>query len=261
MEFETVTDFRVDYPFEQTSSPIDFPMFVDIVKGTTIISVADWGHFVELGFSEDLMLRISNQGSASISISIVSTSNSIESTPSRVDLDDEMGPIEASLLESRIRAVRQVYAIFLMILDGRGDELGLALHDNSKVDVEAKFLSKDEWLSIEAAGPGSFWLSVLSTAKGAPQLSANMLSLVFSEGRRHLLERVMAGTEIKRQAAARAHDDRFLELSKALNEVTDPSARAAIEHSLAKAVYESNPSKADFRIIGPASTAPKTPGR
>lgn len=195
---------------------IGFQELVSLIKGTSIVSLADWNEYIEFGLSENLMLRITKDGGvfSDVQTTVLSTLNSEDGSPVRAQLINDGEEPSVQLLEERLYNLRQVYAIILLLETGRSEELAELLLKNPGADVEQELLNIDERLHIQAAGPGSLWV-VLQTAykkiSSAPQFALNMLSLVYGEGRQLLLRRARAST-IKQEEEARAAWSNPLEL-------------------------------------------------
>lgn len=237
-----MTVFRLRDDFGQEAARLGFPEFVSVVKGLTVLSLADGGDFFEVGLSEGLMLRVSVESSRGPTVDLISTLNEGEPAPTRLQIVSEDEQPTALLVEQRIRSLRQAYSILLMLFSGRQDELGALLVEQPDIDIEIECLSEGEQLELQAANAGSFSLTVLagSLRSAAAVMSLNALSLIFSEGRSMLRERIRATSELKRQEAARAYDQRVIELAKALNEVTEPMAKEAIKQRLFATLQEIN---------------------
>jgi hypothetical protein len=166
--------------------------------------------------------------------------------PVRVQLVGQKEEPSALLVEQRIHNLRQLYAITYLLNDGRHDELADELYKNPKLDLE--FLLKEhERLFVQAAGPGSWWITILSKVKGTGQLSLNTLSLLFGEGRQLLMERVRIGTAMKqeelvakrvenRHATAKAALDIFNRLDK----IKDEDRRNAVRETLIRLIESIN---------------------
>lgn len=227
---------------------IDFAAFVELVKGTSIVSLADSDEFLELGLSENLQIRIQAGDDGKLQIAIFSTLNRGEPSSVRVQLVSDDEQPSAALIEDRIRSLRQVYALLVLVDRNQQKNLGANLRRNPTLDIERELLKPEEWLRVEAAGKGTWWMAVVAKAKRAPQAALNTLSLVYGEGRQLLLARVRADTQIRQstarretQKAERLLDRRIVDLSKALDKVKDPSARAAIATRLISEMKSINP--------------------
>jgi hypothetical protein len=185
-------------PFAGTGYETDFADFVSIVKGTSIVSLADSDGFIEFGLSESLMIRIESDERGTLRVTVISTLNPDEVSPARIQLVAEDEEPSAALVENRLHNLRQFYAITLLLNRERGEELAAALRRNPDVDLEQLLLRDDERLYLQAAGRGTWWVTAVTKIGKAPQAALNTLSLVYGEGREMLLERVRAGTDMKK---------------------------------------------------------------
>ena len=73
-------------PFAGSSYETDFATLVSVVKGTCIVSLADSDRFIELGLSENLMLRIEGGEGLTVRATLISTLNPGEVSPVRLQL-------------------------------------------------------------------------------------------------------------------------------------------------------------------------------
>jgi len=247
----------------------DFVTLVSVVKGTAIVSLADSDRFIELGLSENLMLRVEGGEGLTVRATIVSTLNKNEVSPVRLQLVAEGEEPSAALVERRLRNLRQVYAITLLLNADRGEELAAALRTDPNADLEQVLLRDDERLFLQSAGPGTWWITVATKIGKAPQTALNTLSLVYGEGRKMLLERVRAGTDLRNEevearrianeaARNKALIDSFADLEK----VKNAEDRERIRQTLISNMNSANPRLAAPTIAGllpPPASAPKNP--
>src|ERR1700723_411321 len=98
-------------PFAGSSYETDFATLVSVVKGTCIVSLADSDRFIELGLSENLMLRIEGGEGLTVRATLISTLNPGEVSPVRLQLIAEGEEPSAAVIERRLHSLRQVYAI------------------------------------------------------------------------------------------------------------------------------------------------------
>lgn len=231
-----VTTFIGWDPKEDTRTELEFAEFIDIIKGATVRSCATSDDFVELGLAEQINVRFQVGPSGSLTVYLVSTLNEGEIPPIRLRIVDDDEPVTAGLVETRIRELRQSYAITYMVRSGRSGELKSEIIRNPKVDIEARFLPEEERLYIAAAAPGSFWLTVLTRSKKAYEAVKFSLALPYKEGRNALLRRVEAETELRELAA----DEKRLEIGlkrvkgaittlNDIEKIKDPDIRAAMK--------------------------------
>ena len=170
---------------------------VSIIKGTSIVSLVHSERFIELRLSENLMVRIEGDEGLTIRITLMSTLDAGEISPDRLQLISDGEEPTAALVEDRLHSLRQTYAILLLLDSERREELADALRTDPGADLERLLLRQEEKLYVQSAGPGSWWIAVLTKIGKAPQTAINALSLLYGEGRRMLLERVRAGTDLR----------------------------------------------------------------
>jgi hypothetical protein len=257
-----VANPRADMGYET-----DFLTLVSVVKGTSIVSLADSDRFIELGLSENLMLRIEGGEGGTLRATVISTLNPDEAPPARLQLIAEGEEPTAALVERRLRSLRQVYAITLLLNDERGEELAAALRADPDIDLEQALLRDEERLYLQAAGPGTWWVTVLTKIGKAPQTALNTVSLVYSEGRRMLIERVRAATDLKNEeveamriandtARKKALIDSFADLER----IKDTEDRERVRRTLLSNLASTNPKLAAPTIAGLLPPyVPKTP--
>ena len=176
---------------------LEFVDFVQITKGMSISSLASGDNFLELGLSKIYNLRLQVGKDGDITASLISTLNSGEMPPVRIELISDDERVTAELLERRIHALRQVYAMSLLLGDDREKELYNRLLENPHADLEAELVSTEDKLLIQEAGPGSLILTVIAKSKRTYQAVLNACALPYAEGRNALLRRVQADTALK----------------------------------------------------------------
>jgi hypothetical protein len=229
---------EVDYRSE-TGHQIDFSDFIETMKGATVRSCATGDDFVELGLTDQINIRFTATSDGKMVVYLASTLNEGEIAPLRVRIIDDDEVITAELLEHRIRALRQSFAITYMVESGRSGELKSAIIKNPKIDIEATFIPESDRVFIASASPGSFWVTLAIKTLKARNAVIMSLSLPFREGRQALLRRVEAETQLKELAV----DDKRLEVGlkrikgtvTALNEVEkikDPEVKAIMKDAL-----------------------------
>lgn len=229
-------------PRDGSTYRIDFSTLVELVKGTSITSLADSEQFIEFGLSERMNIRFeSGKNGGPVQISVFSTLNADDIPPVRLQLINDGEEPAAWLVEKRLHSLRQVYAITLLLDTGRGEELAAALLKDSDIDLERTLLRSDELLYLQEAGSGSWWVVAVTKVKGAQEKALNGLSLFFGEGRSLLLDRVRAGTQIRQQEAERQKDERIIALAEALDKIKDSSGKAAIQQRLVAEMNSTNP--------------------
>lgn len=249
--------FIVANPRTGDAYQTDFAELVDLIKGTTITSLADSDQFLELGLSENLQIRMEHDDRGGLQVIVFSTLNESEVRPVRLQIINDGEEPNAALVGRRLYNLRQVYAITLLLDTGREKDLADLLLKEPRADLERALLAEDERLLVQAGGPGTWWITVLTKIGGAPQTALNGLSLIYGKGRTLLLERVQAATEIKKEEATakalaneKARDQRIIDLAKALEKIKDPEGRAAIQSRLHSELNSANPQLAGPTIAG-----------
>lgn len=227
-------------PVDDGRIELEFADFIDIMKGATVRSCATSDDFVELGLAEEINVRFQTDPSGKLTVYLVSTLNEGEIPPLRLRLIGDDEPASAGLVEARIHQLRQSYAITYMVRSGRSGELKSEIIRNPKVDIEERFVPEEERLHIAAAASGSFWLTVVTKSLKSYEAIKFSLALPFKAGRRALLRRVEAETELKELAV----DEKRLEIGlkrvkgaittiNDIEEIKDPDIRAAMKKAFA----------------------------
>ncbi len=217
---------------------IDFGAFVQITKGMSISSLASGDDYLELGLSRTYNLRLQVGRDGDITASLISTLNSGEMPPVRIELISDDERVTAELLERRIHALRQVYAMSLLLGDDREKELYARLLENPHADLEAELVSAEDKLLIQEAGPGSLILTVIAKSKRTYQAVLNACALPYAEGRNALLRRVQAETALKElEVENKALDIKLkqahgvVDVLKKIDSLKDKEAREEIRRS------------------------------
>jgi hypothetical protein len=125
------------------STEIDFADVVTLLKGSVISSMAAGDGFIELGVSARTNVRFQTDESGDIIAVLVSTLNPGEIPPQKIALIVEGEQPAAYLIEARLHAMRQLYAINLLLSTDRAEVLAAALVEDSEIDLE-KFLLDEE---------------------------------------------------------------------------------------------------------------------
>ena len=242
-------------------STADFAELVELLNGATITSLLDADRYVEFGLSEDLNLRIEAGDNGTVQVTVFSTLNPDDVPPTRLRIVEESAEPSAALVEERLRNLRQAYAIIFALYADREEALAAVLLDNPAADLEMKLLTDEERLILRAAGPGSWWVTVLSKVRGTGTATLNLLSLFYGEGRTMLLERVRAGTalkqedvEAKRIANNNARVQGAIDLAVKLEKIKDPANREIVKRLLIANTSPINPTTAGL-LSGPDTTA------
>jgi hypothetical protein len=224
---------------KHTEETIKFSEFVSITKGMSISSLAAGDDFLELGLSATYNLRIQVSSGRDISAQLISTLGSDELPPIRIEIIGDGEVVTAELLEKRIHALRQMYAISLALDDNREDEIIAALKADSDVDLETKLIPEENKLIIRDAGTGSLILTVIAKSKKAYSAIVGLCALPYAEGRNALLRRVKADTSLKELSVeektiqlqlSKAHG--VLDLLKKAEALKDPDAKKTIMEAI-----------------------------
>jgi hypothetical protein len=85
----------------------------------------------------------------------------------------------------------------MLVNSGRSAELASLLERDPDADIEAALLGQQDRLYIVSAGPGSFWITLISKSKASYRTAATLFSVMCDEGREHLLRRIRANTILK----------------------------------------------------------------
>lgn len=236
------------------ANDLDFGDFVQITKGMSISSLASGNDFLELGLSRTYNLRIQTGKNGDLSVSLISTLNPGQMPPIRIELISDGERVTAELLERRVHALRQGYAMSLLLGDDREKELYTWLLENPRADLEAELVSTEDKLIIQEAGPGSLILTVIAKSKRTYQAVLNACALPYAEGRNALLRRVQADIALKELTVEdrsldiklkKAHD--LLDVLKKIDSIKDKEERDEIRRS-----FMSNLS--DFAKVEPPVT-------
>jgi hypothetical protein len=235
-------------PRSGKSNEIAFSDAVTLLKGTSILSLADAEGFLELGLSENLLLRIEGRESGTLNAAIISTLNPDEIAATRLQLIADGEEPSAALVEHRLHNLRQVYAVAYLLNDGRGEELANAVRNNPGIDVEQSLLKEYERLYLQAAAPGSWFVTAITKVRGAGQAALYGMGALYGEGRGLLLERLRTANKIqaeelkKRQIEnAKAAADAAIDIANKLNRIKDPESREAVRVLLLSHSNEINP--------------------
>jgi hypothetical protein len=200
------------------SKTLNFGDLVSLVKGASITSLAVAEDYVEFGLSDAFNMRIDAQNN----ITLFPTTNKGEAPPVRLTLIMNDETPTAQIVESRIRALRQIYAITFLIDAGRESEIATALNSGSPVDLE-DLIDTENKLFVKSASEGSFWLTVATKTAAAFKSITRIAPLFFDEGRQAVLERVRANTELTK-----------LDVDKKRLEIHMQKANGLIDEPLAK---------------------------
>jgi hypothetical protein len=108
---------------------LDFGEFVSLVKGASITSLATADNFLEFGLSDGYILRIDSQNN-------VNLFQYLKILPVRINLITNDETPTAQLVELRLHALRQIYAINCLVNAGKEDDIANAFRTDSAFDLE-----------------------------------------------------------------------------------------------------------------------------
>jgi len=123
------------------------------------------------------------------------TTNKGEAPPVRLRLIANGETPTAQLVESRLHALRQLYAFSFLVDAGRENDIANALKNDRSADLD-NLIDHANKLFITSASQGSFWLTVRTKTTAAFKSLTNIVPLFYDEGRQAVLERVRANTEL-----------------------------------------------------------------
>lgn len=185
----------------QEAFSVDFAEVINIIKGRSIISGADWGNDrFELGLSGNLMLRFFRTGDGML-VNLISTQNSNENPSLVIDLGDMGKRIPINVIERKLNGLRTLYAAYYLIYDERHQELENYLYDNPQGDFYNDLLQKDDHLYIESISYGSWVVTVWSKTKKAYKAISSVAGLAFERGREAFLSKLEAVARLKNAQA------------------------------------------------------------
>ena len=227
--------FVVIDPRRSTQVELDFAGFVEVVKGATIRSAAAGDDFIKLGLAEQINLRFHVSESGSPTITMMSTLNETDIPPIRLQIIEADEVASAALVETRIRALRQSYAMAYLLQNDGAEALESALATDPNIDIELALIPEAERLFITAAAAGSFWLTIVTKSVKAYNVAKYALALPYKEGREALLRRVEADTRLRELAVEEKHVDLGLKRVKGLvdtlnsiDKIKDESSRKVL---------------------------------
>jgi hypothetical protein len=194
-----MTKTFASYAQTGNSYQLDFSFFASLLKGTSIVSLAVSDRSLELGLSENLLVRIESPEPGEIYATVLSTLNPDETAPVRLQLVSDDERPTAALVEERLRNLRQVYAIIYLLNTGRQGELERLLSNSPNVDIETALIKESDRICLEAAGPGSFDVVgiVKEYASKGGRYALRGVSLLFGEGREVLMEKFRLENKLK----------------------------------------------------------------
>ena len=233
-----MTTFIVLDPRAGTQVEVDFADFIDIAKGATIRSAATGDDFVEIGLAEQINVRLQVSSAGGLQVTLMSTLNEGDIPPIRLRIIEADEIASAALVESRIRALRQSYAIAYLLQNDQAELLQGALAADPNADLESSLLPEGERLFISAASAGSFWLTIVTKSAKAYKVAKHALALPYKEGREALLRRVEADTRLRELAVDEKQLDLGMKRVKGLvdtlnsiEKVKDESSRRVLKEA------------------------------
>lgn len=175
----------------------DFQEFVEVAKGRSIVSAADWGKDrFELGLSGDLMIPVFLSGDT-IDVNLISTTNPGEIPPIAITLGNLSQRVPIHVVEDKLNGLRTLHAIFYLMQNERASDLAAYLTSEPEGDIERALLADEDRLYIESISYGSWLLTVWAKTKSAYKSLSSVAGLVFERGKDaylRKLERVMKYT-------------------------------------------------------------------
>ncbi len=197
-----MTKFTLGAAEIRTPIETDFPDFIEIAKGRSIISAADWGNGrFELGLSGGLMLRLFSKGPAEVNI--ISTVNPGEIPPIVVALGDLPQQSPLHIIEDKLRGLRTLHAIFWLAQNDRINDLATYLAKNPNGDIERDLLPMDDQLHVESLSYGSWLLALWAKTVSAYRSVSSVAGLVFERGREAYLRKLEANARLLENQANR----------------------------------------------------------
>jgi hypothetical protein len=229
-----------------------------LVKGRSIVSLADGGDFLELGLSGNIMVHIS-KGLLSGAMEVIcdSTINPSEPLAFALSLGTMPQVIPAWQLETKLRGLRTAFGLLLLASSEDKRLVGYLRH-HPFADIDG--LLGDEALEIESVSYGSWVAVVRSKAKQAMDAILAVTTVFVPRARNAFLKKLEADAEVraieaKRGAVALKRDE--FELSKAraehvidlVNRAGDSATQDVLQKRLRQAVYELASGDSDEREI------------
>jgi hypothetical protein len=108
-----------------SASPASFEQFVEVVKGRSITSLADFGAGggFELGLSGNLMVRVLLHPGKEIEVVCFSTQNPNEPPAFSLSLGEMSATVPVWQLDIKLRGLRTAFAILHLLAGGHENEL------------------------------------------------------------------------------------------------------------------------------------------
>lgn len=234
-----MTNYTLGYRHQLQS---DFEEIISIIKGRSIVSAGDMGNSFEIGLSGNLMVRLYGTDTE-MTINILSTRNSDENPTLVIDMGDMKQRVPIHVIETKLKALRTLYAIYYLVHDNRAQDLEYLLLANPDSDIEDILLEENEKLYVESISYGSWVLTVWGETKKAYLAINSVAGLVFERGREAYLSKIEANTRIRQSEAdlkAVEVKDKIFDLGKKqfdfLTEASDtlksPEAKEILKNKL-----------------------------
>jgi hypothetical protein len=218
---------------------LDFGEFASLVKGASITNLTATDKFVDFWLSDGFLLRIDAQND------IMLSQNLKFRLPIRLNLIDNNETPTAQLVESRLHALRQIYAIDFLVDAGREIEMAQYVIADSSFDLET-LIDHENKLFIVSASEGSFWLTVVAKTEEAFKSLRNIVPLFYDEGRQAVLRRVSANTELIELDVESKHVDvemkkanGLIDLYNKIEKIKDPLVREQLKAKLTENIIAS----------------------
>jgi hypothetical protein len=106
-----------------------------------------------------------------------------------ISLIDEKEETSAFNIEQKIRALRQLYAIVVLVKSGRGGEV---LKVEKGADLERKLLKDDERLKLSSIGVGSLFVTLRSFARNGAEAVVYLVTMLSSSNRQQMQRELRA---------------------------------------------------------------------
>ena len=175
----------------------NFNELLSIIKGRSIISAADWGNDrFEMGLSGDIMVRFFHTETGMV-VNLLNAFNSNENPALVIDMGDMNKRVPINIIETKLKGLRTLYAIFYLIENSREKELQSYILKHPYGDIEKALLKDDEQLYIESISYGSWVMAVWGKTQKAYKSISSVAGLVFHRGREAYLGKLEADKRLK----------------------------------------------------------------
>jgi hypothetical protein len=233
-----------------TPSQITFQEFVEIVKGRSVVDLGDFGpDRLELFLSGRVVLRIFSVGKA-IEVNCFSNQQDNEPLAFAFPFGDMPKAIPVWQLETKLRGLRTLFAIFYLLANNREKDLASYLAHHPSGDIDGALLSDADNLQIESLSHGSSWIATAWTkTRDAAKIVMAIVTLVYPRARDAFVKKIEAEAELKdieaKRGAVALERDRF-ELAKdrvdyvleLVSKVEGVEVQEILRSRVKRAVYE-----------------------